>query len=1054
MTDALHELEESAAVRLLLRQVGSARLAEELGSRAQFPELPKAPAQLRVAAAVALADLLDEITVDSLLRTFAKEQDPKPRTRVLDVLAKWRGYLDALLDSQQPATIDDLFCFAAIGMLASEPLEVRSTLRAPALKETVDQQWTNSASLPWSDRVRNCISYALLLLIRQQNRQDLSLAAEAIRRLAKDQKSVEKEWLTRQTNQPREASTLLGYYHLARALERLAEFLLTGSLIRDGKPVTDFGPELRQLLVRAEEFLSVGADAETLLWLDLVAIVLWKLRTDSVWVSGRGISDRIDRLLDELVKAERERQVFSLLPSQQDAIRQSLLDPARIAVVLQMPTSAGKTLLAEFAILQAFEAYKNDTRVVYIVPTRALATQVHRTLIGDLRPLGIDVATASSAFEEDPFETQVLLQATGIIVLTPEKLDLILRAHPTWLDSLRLVVVDEAHLLKEKGRGVRLELLLANLRREQPHVRLLLLTPFIENAGEIASWLGGVRGLSVTVQWRPARLLLGFCEVVGPRRDRAVEIEWRDPYAKGSDPLPVRLSIPSFASRSTRDRVVLLAEHLKDVGTILGLCSASREDAELAAKAIADTRDVLPEEKRPAALRLAIALTRAEYGEDSALAYCLERGTAFHHSALSSMLRFLVEDQVRARSIDFIMATTTLAQGMNFPVAVVLVHSVHRPYGGGPMDPAEFWNIAGRAGRVGLVDRGLVVFAGANHRDHFERYSSALSGSIRSALLAALVSLPRVGTLKELYRRHEELRPFIQYLGHAAATMSPATAMASLEELLQASLANAQVTSDQEARALRGIARAYLGSITQQSQGYLKVADTTGLGSFSFDELYAKIKDDPLLRGGPKEILLRGEEGITHLVDALKWLPELELAVGLGEGYMSSEAVARVVQGWLEGKAICELADEFPGNELSARVRKAATYVFSKVSQTLSWGAHAYLRGWSLQVGGETAVAPSDEMLPAYIQHGVRTPEAAVASLFGVPRQFAEPFGALYRERHGQLTPDRTPEFLTFVEGADAGLWREATNRSALSHAIDPEDARVVWRQMQGLEGT
>ncbi|MGH7509809.1 MAG: DEAD/DEAH box helicase [Gemmatimonadales bacterium] len=1005
-----------------------------------------------MAAAVALAELLRDTSVDSLLRSFAKEEDPKPQARVLDVLSKWRGYLDALLDSDIPPTIDDLFCFSAVGLLAAEPVEVRSILRASDVRESIDREWIHTSSLSWSERVRAAISYALLLLVRQQNREDINTAAHVIRQLAADQKVAEKDWLTRQSNQSKEAATLLGYYHLARALERIAEFLLAGSVLREGQPVTDFGPELRQLLVRAEEFLDLGADPETMLWLELVAIMLWKLRTDSVWVAGRGISERIDRLLDELVKGERERQVFSLLPSQQEAIRSSLLDPARVAVILQMPTSTGKTLLAEFAILQAFEAYKGDTRVAYVVPTRALATQVHRTLIEDLRPLGIDVATASSAFEEDPFETQLLLQATGIVVLTPEKLDLILRAHPKWLESLRLVVVDEAHLLKDKERGVRLELLLANLRREQPHVRLLLLTPFIENAREIASWLGGARGLSITVQWRPAKLLLGFCEVVGRRKHRAVEIEWRDPFTSGRDPLPVRLSIPSFSARSTRDRVVLLAERLKDAGTILGLCSASRKDAELAAKAIADTREILPVEQRSPALRLAIAITRAEYGEDSALAYCLERGTAFHHSALSSILRFLIEDQVRSRSIDFIMATTTLAQGINFPVAVVLVHSVHKPYGGGPLDPAEFWNIAGRAGRVGLVDRGLVVFAGSNHRDHFERYSSALTSSIQSALLLALGTLPSGVSLKELYRRHEELRPFIQYLGHAAATMSPAAAAANLEELLQASLANAQVSNDQQARTLRGIARTYLSSITRQPQGYLKVADTTGLGSFSFDELYAKIRNDQLLRGGPREILLRGQEGMTHLVEALKWLPELELAVGLGEGHMSSEAVARVVQGWLEGKPIIDLSNEFPGEDLTERVRRAATYVFSKVSQTLSWGAHAYLRGWSLLAGDETTVAPADEMLPAYIQHGVRTPEAAVASLFGVPRQFAEPFGALYRERYGQLTPDRTPEFLTFVEDADIGLWQEATQRSSLSDSIDPSDVRVVWRQMQGLE--
>src|SRR5690606_1184391 len=142
------------------------------------------------------------------------------------------------------------------------------------------------------------------------------------------------------------------------------------------------------------------------------------------------ISERLDQLIDELVDAARSRPIFSLLPSQQEALRKSLLDPMRVAVVLQMPTSSGKTLLAEFSIVQAFEAYRGQARVAYVVPTRALATQIRRTLSEDLRPLGIEVAAAGSAFEEDPYELQLLESTDGVVVSTPEKLDLLLRAHP------------------------------------------------------------------------------------------------------------------------------------------------------------------------------------------------------------------------------------------------------------------------------------------------------------------------------------------------------------------------------------------------------------------------------------------------------------------------------------------------------------------------------------------------------------------------------------------------------------------------------------------------
>ena len=94
---------------------------------------------------------------------------------------------------------------------------------------------------------------------------------------------------------------------------------------------------------------------------------------------------------------------------------------------------------------------------------------------------------------------------------------------------------------------------------------------------------------------------------------------------------------------------------------------------------------------------------------------------------------------------------------------------------------------------------------------------------------------------------------------------------------------------------------------------------------------------------------------------------------------MSVDAVARVVQGWMDGKSISALAEDFPGDDSMSKTRKAAVYLYSKVSQTISWGAHAYLRGWSLRrQRSEAELRPVDAMLPAFIQYGVRTSEAAV----------------------------------------------------------------------------
>jgi helicase len=1036
---------DNPEVEEILRGVEARKLLHEIGQPVEQVAEDADLQHLRVAAYAAIGSVLDGEGVRSVV-----EDDVELGSELnLKAFYLWKSLSDAL---PEKLDVDEALLLVAVGLLARRPVEVRAYLDREAVRQGLAQAVDAPAQVPWNVRCRHDISLALLLVTGQASHADIEMAGVVLKRLAREQREFEEPWLV--TSDSRAALGVLGMYHLAHATILTSEFLLTGSAESNGRRVTDFAPELKRLLIRAEEYFELAGDPDDLLWLTAVAAVLWLARATSTWALARNISERIDSLLDELANQARGRPIFSLLPSQKDALRQNLLDPAKMAVVLQMPTSSGKTLLAEFAIAQAFEAYRGAARIAYVCPTRALATQVRRTLGEDLGRLGIKVSAAGGAFEDDPYEVNLLGSSDGVVVATPEKLDLLLRAHEEWASGLRLVVVDEAHLLKESERGVRLELLLATLRREQPQARLLLLTPFIENAREVARWLGGPdRGASIDVHWRPSRLILGWSKVAGAGRKRACTIKWSEPNRPdiSHEDLVIPTRVPS-AGLSTAKMIGLLRDELSDLGSILSVFTASRAEAESDAIAAATGRS--PVGNTTPALRVAIATARQTYGAGSDLAKCLERGVAFHHSALSPFLRYLIEDQVRAGTIRYVAATTTLAQGMNFPVAVVLIHSVHKPYGQGDLSPAEFWNIAGRAGRVGMVEQGIVVFASRNHESKWRRYSDALSEQITSALLTALNSDSATTDLKELYSKQKSLRPFIQFLAHAAARHGPRRAMEDLDELVQASLANQQVNSRRDAARLRALARRYLLSIQQKNTGMLRAADNSGLGHFSFDELYAKISDSPLLSSGPAEVLRSGRSGLHELVEALRWLPELDLAIGYGKGPMNVGAVAEVVQRWINGDSIKEISALFPGQSEAEKVRLAGTYVFSKVANLIAWGAHAYSRGWSLQSRRSIdSLDPAVQVLPAYIQFGVPTPESVVCSLLGVPRGFAQAIGEIYVGRHGSLRPEDTSRLREFVEGAEVDIWSEAKSRSSFASDLDPADMRHVWRQMQGLPG-
>jgi len=1035
---ATHEISE------LVRDVDGARLVAALGVPSHPAIQPSPVGRLRIAAVAGLQDALASADLDRQQRGTPADSGPPD----LSVFQTWDAYLEALSAAGGTPSLDDLLAYAAAGYLARRDTEVRAFLRRVS-------GFPSGGDKPWPEQVREDVARALLSMARQGSRADLIEGNAIIDRLSAIQQGHDSQWLeSRNGSGRRDALTLLGLYHLAQLAVRLSEYMLAGSVADASGERRDLEPELKRLLTRAEDYLEAAGDPEALAWLASVKVVAWRLYSDSIWKTAQGLYPRMNELLSALMAAGREHPIFSLMPSQQEALRESLLDPVRVCVVLQMPTSAGKTLLAEFAILQSLQSFGQDSRVLYLTPTRALATQVRRTLNSDLRSLGIAVSAAGGAFEEDPYELGLLQSADGVIVATPEKTDLLLRAHRDWFDRVRLIVVDEAHLLRDGERGVRLELLLANLRRECKDIRLLLLTPFVDNAVEIATWLGGDRGAPINIAWRPSRLMIGLAKLAGRKPNRAFEITWREPHSERPDPRPSRLPVAADSGplSTAREKLVYLARRFVNLGPVLGFFSASKSDPEQAAAEIAEGCDLLAPAQATPGLRLAVALAQADYGTDSVLVRCLERGVAFHHAALSSELRFLIEDQVRAGTIKFIAATATLAQGMNFPVSTVLIHSVHKPYGGGDLTAGEFWNIAGRAGRVGMADKGLVVFVNHNHRAQWEGYAGALSDDIRSALLDVLAQASAAATLKDAYRTYPQLRPFFQYLAHAVATLGADRARDALDELLQMSLANSQASGALQRRQLRDLAQTYLAEIAGKQTGYLKTADATGLGSFSFDSLYAAIRHDSLLQQGPGAVLINKADGIEHLIEALRWLPELDLGIGKGTGAMDTAAVARVVQGWMDGSSVQDLAVEFPGKEPDDRVRQAGVYVHSTVAMTVAWGAHAYLRGLGLTNNAVIDASTAEQqMLPAYIQYGVRTPEAAVAGLLGVPRQLAEAVGADYRDQHGRLDPKDAGRLKDHVERADRADWSRILGRSTLAGRIDPGDVRLVWRQMQGL---
>ncbi len=137
----------------------------------------------------------------------------------------------------------------------------------------------------------------------------------------------------------------------------------------------------------------------------------------------------------------RKSAELELWPSQREAARRST--DVSDDLVVSLPTSAGKTRIAEIAALMCLSTGK---RVLIVTPLRALSAQTERTFRQTFAPLGLTVsslygASGLSAGDEDA------LKSMNIVIATPEKLDFALRNDSTLIDDIGLIVLDEGHLI-------------------------------------------------------------------------------------------------------------------------------------------------------------------------------------------------------------------------------------------------------------------------------------------------------------------------------------------------------------------------------------------------------------------------------------------------------------------------------------------------------------------------------------------------------------------------------------------------------------------------------
>lgn len=346
--------------------------------------------------------------------------------------------------------------------------------------------------------------------------------------------------------------------------------------------------------------------------------------------------------------------------------------------IIAAATSAGKTVCAE--MFMAHEVRRRGGKAMYLAPLKALAKEKVDDWTNDkhhFRDLNLAICTGDYRLTE---ARKKEMEESNIILMTSEMLNSRCRNYESevneWLKDVGTIVVDESHLLTVPGRGDHLEVGLMKFSQIAKNCRIVFLSATMPNVAEIAEWvsyvLTGRETYLINSTYRPCPLGVHWEEYEEEFSYAATE------ESKVNAAMSIIEDIP--------DDKFLFFVHTKDTGHAM---KKSLEAAGISCE--------------------------------------------FHYADLEKDKRHDLEEKFRTGKLRALVATSTLAWGLNLPARRVVIVGVHR--GINEVDTYDIWQMAGRAGRVGYDPRGDVYILLPHKKFDYHKERLSKHKKIESRLL-------------------------------------------------------------------------------------------------------------------------------------------------------------------------------------------------------------------------------------------------------------------------------------------------------------------------------
>jgi hypothetical protein len=785
------------------------------------------------------------------------------------------------------------------------------------------------------------------------------------------------------------------------------------------------------------------------------------------------------------------------------------LSPDVKRLFLSTPTSSGKTLMAQLLVVS--HLVTAGTSVCYVAPTRSLCSEIRKSLESRLRFLGKQIIAGLP--EGDWFDIFLDFEP-DVEVMTPERLCYLLRADSErLLGRFGLFVFDEAHLVGEQDRGWTLEQDLTYLHYAtlQTDHRIVLMSAAVGNRNHFVTWMNR-NGDPVVARHSPWR---------GPRRLHAIwttDVDWalvRTEKSRSKD-FPIRQYYPLYGVLSARisqtgnTHVLRTAE---PVGELIFRVDSSGNREEYPngrtpfyktlvpiIKHLAKTGPVLViESTRPATVRLAqaiadkldtpnnpslqslIDLVEAQLGANHPLPQVLRKGVAYHHGSLPDEIRTAIEDSVSAGHLNYLVATTTLTEGVNLPVQSVVIASQGSYDADGNLveyiTGSKLINAIGRAGRATKETEGIVVLArpAAPVPDDFKRLSPEDSDIQITSILATEKALNALAAFEEIQRSMTDailqtdskvvadFTTFVWYIASELEKLGTTPILEHITEVLNHSLAWVQLSKDNKDRwlAVAQLTAARYAQTDSSTRRRWASAGTT-IGSASkieeiVQEVYALVKD--------RQDLQDPVEAVKLIIDGDRLLRILKLPEAPQKkvydhrtGKYRQEIVVpfgNLISAWLQGVDLISLAESFLSAvpDVDYRFEQLGDFIYAYFEIYFPWifGTIVTWTNRRLELDNPSA-SPLPRSLPANIRWGVSHSVALNLILNGLQsRTLATRVAKLWGAE------ERSVSVHQWIRSMSLAEWRATFNatpaelRSILEYARDKRGGAAVDLLTQGV---